>query len=57
MTTSERLIHRVMFGTMAGGVNPGRGQPEKNQAQCLEDYIIRVFEATERPTNSSPVLF
>ena len=24
-TVSERLAHRVMFGTMAGGVNSGRG--------------------------------
>ena len=22
-TTNERLTHRVMFGTLAGGVNPG----------------------------------
>ena len=29
-TTNERLAHRVMFGTMAGGVNPRRGRPEKN---------------------------
>ena len=27
-TTNERLTHRVMFGTMTGGVNPGRGRPE-----------------------------
>ena len=29
-TTNERLTHRVMLGAMAGGVNPGRGRPEKN---------------------------
>ena len=29
-TTNERLTHRVMFGTMAGGVSPGRGRPENN---------------------------
>ena len=29
-TTNERLPHRVMFGTMAGGENPGPGRPEKN---------------------------
>ena len=27
---NERLTHRVMFATMAGGVNRGRGRPEKN---------------------------
>ena len=31
-TSNERLTRRVMFGTMAGGVNPGRGRPEKNWA-------------------------
>ena len=45
-----------MFGTMAGGVNPGRGRPEKNWAQCLADDI-RVFKATKGSTDSSPVLF
>ena len=55
-TSSERLTHRVMFGTMAGGVNPGRGRPGKNWAQGLVDDI-RVFEATEGSTNSSPLLF
>ena len=29
-TTNERLTHRVMFGTLAGGENPGPGRPEKN---------------------------
>ena len=38
-TTNERLTHRVMFGTMAGGVKPGRGRPEENWAQCLADDI------------------
>ena len=47
-TTSERLTHRVKFGTMAGGVNPGRGRSKKNWAQCLLDDIIRVSEATEQ---------
>ena len=56
-TTNERLIHRVMFGAMAGGVNPGRGRPEKNWAQCLADDISVVFEATKGSTNSSPLLF
>ena len=55
-TTSERLTYRVVFGTMAGGVNPGRGRPEKNWAQCLVDDI-RVFEATEGSTDRSPLLF
>ena len=55
-TTNERLTHRVMFGTMAGEVNPGRGRPEKNWAQCLVNDI-RVFEATEGSTDSSLLLF
>ena len=54
-TANERLTHRVMFGSMAGGVNPGRGRPEKNWAQCLVDDI-RVYEATEGSTDSSPLL-
>ena len=29
-THNERLTHRVMFGTMAGGENPGPGRQEKN---------------------------
>ena len=29
-THNERLTRRVMFGTMAGGENPGLGRPEKN---------------------------
>ena len=41
-TTNERLTHRVMFGTLAGGENPGPGRPEKNWVQCLADDI-RVF--------------
>ena len=44
-----------MFGTLAGGENPGPGQPENNWAQCLAD--IRVFQATEGSTDSSPLLF
>ena len=28
-TGKKRLTHRVMFGTMADGVNPGRGRPER----------------------------
>ena len=31
-TTNERLTHRVMFETLAGGENPGPGQPEMNWA-------------------------
>ena len=55
-TTSERLTHRVMFRTVAGGVNPGRDRPEKNWALCLADEI-RVFQATEESRDSSPLLF
>ena len=31
-TNNERLTRRVMFGTTAGGENPGPGRPEKNWA-------------------------
>ena len=51
-TNNERLTRRVMFGTMAGGENPGPGRPEKNWAQCLVDDL-RVFQATEGSTESS----
>ena len=54
-TTNERLTHRLMFEAMAGGVNPGRGRPEKNWAQCLVDDI-RVFEASEGSTDSFPFI-
>ena len=54
-TTNKRLTHRVMLGTMADGMNPGRGRPEKNWAQCLVDDI-RVLEATEGSTDNSPLL-
>ena len=52
--TNERLTHRVVFGTMAGG-NPGPGRPENNWAQCPV-VDIRVFEANEGSTDSSPLL-
>ena len=51
-THNERLTRPVMFGTMAGGENPGPGRPEKNWAQCLAD--LRVFRATEGCTDSVP---
>ena len=54
-TTNERLTHRVMLGTMAGGENPGINRPEKNWAQCLTD--IRVFRATEGSMDRCPLLF
>ena len=41
---------------MAGGVNPGRGRLENNWPQCWVD-CVKVFEATEGSTSSSPVLF
>ena len=53
--TNGRLTHRGMFGTMAVGENPGPGRPEKNWAQRPAD--IRVFQATEGSTDSSPLLF
>ena len=52
-TTNERLTHRVMFGTMAGGENPGPGRPEKNWAHCLVDDV-RVFRAPRDPRKASP---
>ena len=55
-TTNERLTHRLMFGTMAGGENPAPGRPENNWAQCLADGI-RVSQANEGSTDSSPLLF
>ena len=54
--TNVRLTRRVMFGTMAGGENPGLGRPEKNWAQCLADDL-RLFKATQGSTESSPLLF
>ena len=45
-TNNERLTRRMMFGTMAGGDDPGPGRPENNWAQCLVDDL-RVFRATE----------
>ena len=53
-THNERLTRRVMFGTMAGGENPGPGLPEKDRAQCLVDDL-RVFRATEGFTESVPL--
>ena len=55
-TTNERPTPRLMFRTIAGGENPGPGRPENNWAQCLADDL-RVFQATEGSTESSPVLF
>ena len=55
-TQNERLTRRGMFGTMAGGENPGPGRPEKNWAQCLVDDL-RVFRATEGSTESIPLVF
>ena len=34
-THNERLTGRVIFGTTAGGENPGPGRPEKNWPPCL----------------------
>ena len=47
---------RVMFGTMAGGENPGPGRQEKNWAQRLVDDL-RVFRATKGSTESVPLVF
>ena len=43
-------------GTMAGGVNPGRGRPEKDWVQRLVEDIS-VSEATDASKDSSPLLF
>ena len=53
-THNQRLTRRVMFGTMAGGENPGPGRPENNWAKCLVDDL-RVFRATEGSTESIPL--
>ena len=45
-THNERLTRRMMFGTMAGGENPGPGRREKNWVQCLVGDP-RVLRATE----------
>ena len=55
-THKKRLTRRVIFGTMAGGDNPGPRRPEKNWAQCLVDDL-RVFRATEGFTESVPLVF
>ena len=55
-TNNERLTRRVMFGTMAGGENPGPGRQKNNWAQYLVDGL-RVFRATEGSTESSPLVF
>ena len=53
---NESPAHRVMFGTMAGGEDPGPGRQEKNSASCLVDDP-RVFRATEGSTESVPLVF
>ena len=55
-TNNERLPRRVIFGTMAGGENPGQGRPETNWAHCLVDDL-RVFRATEISTESVPLVY
>ena len=48
-THNDGLIRRVMFGTIAGGENPGPGRPEQNWAPCLVDDL-GVFRAIEGST-------
>ena len=50
------LLTKRYNNYVARRVNPGRGRPQKNWAQCLIDDI-RVFEATEGFTDSSTLLF
>ena len=50
-TNNERRTRRVMFGTMAGGENPGPGRPKKKWAQCPVDDL-GMFRATEGSTES-----
>ena len=54
-TNIERLTFRVMFGTMAGGQNPGPGRPEKNWVQYLVDDP-RVCRASEGLTERLPLV-
>ena len=46
----------MMFGTVAGGENPGLGWPGKTWSRCLVDDIA-MFRAEERSTETSPLLF
>ena len=55
-THNERVTRRVMFGTMAGGENPGQGRPENKWAQYLV-HDFSVFRATEGYTESVPLVF
>ena len=57
-TNTERRTRWVMFGTMAGGKNPGPGRPEQNWAQCLRIVRdLRVFRANEGSMESFPLMF
>ena len=55
-THNEPLTRRMIFGTMAGGENPGPGRPEKNWTQCQEDDR-RVFRATKGSAENSALVF
>ena len=54
-THNERLTRRLMFGTMAGGENPGPDRQEKNWAQCLVDDLS-VSRATEGCHGKRPLV-
>ena len=51
-TTNLRLTRRVMFETMAGGDNPGPGQPNTYGAQCLANDL-GFFKPSRGPRKSS----
>ena len=48
----ERLLSRVMFGTMAGGVNAKPGGQFKTWHRCIVEDL-REFRATEGSTELS----
>ena len=54
-TRNERLTRWVMFGTMAGGENPGPDRQEKNWAQCLVDDLS-MSRATEGCRGKRPLV-
>ena len=51
-----RLPKRLMFGELAGGEEPGRGNPEQNWLVCLKDDL-KMFGATHGSTADQPCVF
>ena len=56
-TTNDRLTRRLIFGAMNGWwPKPGTRPTRRNWVHCLADDL-RVFQATEGFTESSPLMF